>query len=97
MRFEEYMENEIPNYKDFISDDKLNELKEMYSDYLTYFNAARENIKSQFNSKANLDFTTEYEKNQERAIQAKIKLNKQIRSIKSELGFEEEQEKHMTW
>lgn len=96
MKFEEYMESKLPGYETVIGEDKIEEMKGLYSEYITYFNAARENINQQFKTKADLDFSNDYQKNQDRAIKAKVALDNKIEEVKNELNKEEEKQS-MSW
>ena len=95
MSFEEYMESKIPGYNTAISEDKINEMKELYSDYITNFNIAKKNIELQYNSTSGIDYSNDFEKFQSLSNVAKSKLDDEIEVIKNELNNEDE--KHMSW
>lgn len=97
MSFEDYIESKIPGYRDFLSKQQIDELVKLYSEYIICSKSALKNIEQQFDNKAGIDFTNDFNKNQSRTMIAKKELDKKIMEIQNQLNIQQNDKKTMSW
>lgn len=94
MSFEEYMNQELPNYKEVLSIEKITQLKRFYEKKENFRIAAETNLKTATTS--NIDKTNRYENAMKEMIRQSNILKAEIEHIKNEINNNDENQR-MTW
>lgn len=87
MNFHEYMESQISGYEVLLSDEDKERLQEIFDRVVAYERAADTCMRMQFSSKAGIDYSTDYNKNMQTAVQYRIELAKEITALQEKLGI----------
>lgn len=90
--FEEYMENQIPGYQDFILEERLEKLKDLWNKKEEAFSRAGIILKKGLNPNAIIDYTTDLEKANEQGAAYAKQLDSEMNKIKNDLGISNEEE-----
>lgn len=76
--FEEYMESQIKNYKDYFDAESLEKLRKIYDEKEAEYATAKNQFDAGLDPKSIVDHTNDYEKAMKRANQAQQSLNNEI-------------------
>ena len=94
MSFEEYMNNELPNYKEILSVEKITELKRFYDLKEGFRKAAETNLKTGMSS--DIDKSNRYEKAMGDMVRYSNILKQEIENIKSQSNVDNNKQS-MSW
>lgn len=87
MNFHEYMESQIPGYEVLLSEEERKILQETFDRVVAYEKAADTCMRMQFSSKAGIDYSTDYNKNTQTAVEYRKRLAKEVATIQEKLGI----------
>ncbi len=90
MNFNEYLERELQNYMEVITEKELLNLKKYYETYLVKMQIERNILLNGMNSRADIDYSTSFEKAAIERMEAKNNLDNELNKIKNRLKTQEE-------